>query len=43
MKKHFTSYILITILGVVINAPFSFSQTNISLSMVLRYPIRVVI
>ena len=32
MKKHFTSYILITILGVVINAPFSFSQTNISLS-----------
>ena len=32
MKKHFTSYILITILGVVINTPFSFSQTNISLS-----------
>ena len=32
MKKHFTSYILITILGIVINAPFSFSQTSISLS-----------
>ena len=32
MKKHFTSYILITILGVVINAQYSFSQTSISLS-----------
>ena len=32
MKKHFTSYILITSLGVVIFTPFSFSQTNISLS-----------
>ena len=32
MNKHFTSYILITILGVVIKAPFSFSQTSISLS-----------
>ena len=32
MKKHFTSYILITILGVVVNAPFSFSQTSILLS-----------
>ena len=32
MKKHFTSYILITILGGVINAQYSFSQTSISLS-----------
>ena len=32
MKKHFTSYILIAIFGVVINAPLSFSQTSISLS-----------
>ena len=32
MKKHFTFYILITILGVVVNAPFSFSQTSILLS-----------
>ena len=32
MKKHFTSYILITILAVVVNAPLSFSQTSISLS-----------
>ena len=32
MKKHFTSYILIAILGGVINAQYSFSQTSISLS-----------
>lgn len=32
MKKHFTPYILITILGGVVNAQYSFSQTSISLS-----------
>ena len=32
MKKKFTSYILIAILGSVVNAQYSFSQTSISLS-----------